>query len=198
MAPNVAEQFALFGFLEGDGAYLWDSFFTTSPEPEAMFWQVKYSLDNKDPRGQWQPDAPQTPPGRSTVPGTPVLTCSPAYFALGAWKYSKIAVIIDGGTRLDFDYSLDDGKTYYTPPANGSTMCDVVRDRRPIVTGAVQGRQIAVVAFDPYQGIGETTSVLLRCGGNRFRLDLFGKRARVYRGELDTPWTPPPSSLGHL
>jgi hypothetical protein len=50
--------------------------------------------------------------------------------------------IVEGGTRLDFEYSFDDGKTWYTPPANGSTMCDVARDRRTIVTGAVQGRQI--------------------------------------------------------
>ena len=184
VSPNVTEQLALFGFLEGDGAYLWDSFFTTAPNPDAMFWQVKYSADNKDPRGSWQPDQPGTPPGRSSTPGTHCVGYSPVYYALAAWKYSQIAGIMNGGTRLDFEYSLDDGKTWFIPPANGSTMCDVARDRRPIVTGAVNGRQIAVVAFDPYQGVGDTTPVLLRCQGSQFRIDLFGKRARVYRGEL--------------
>lgn len=63
-------------------------------------------------------------------------------------------------------------------------MCDVARERRPIVTGAVKGRQIAVAAFDPYQRVDGTTPVLVRHGGNRFRIDLFGKRVRVYRGAL--------------
>jgi hypothetical protein len=184
VAPNVTEQLALFGLLEGDGAYLWDSFFTTAPGPDAMFWQVKYSSDYKDSRGSWQPDVPGTPPGRSSIPGTHCLGHSPVYYALAAWKYAQIADILEGGRRLDFEYSLDDGKTWYVPPANGSTMCDVARDRRPIVTGAVKDRQIAVVAFDPYQGVGDTTPILLRCGESRFRIDLFGKRVRVYRGEL--------------
>ena len=186
VAPNVTEQLAFFGFLEGDGAYLWDSFFTTSPDPNAAFWQVKYSLDYKDPRGSWQPDVPGTPPGRSSIPGTHCMAYSPAYYALAAWKYSQIADIIEGGERMDFEYSLDDGKTWYTPPANGSTMCDVTRERRPIVTGAVKGRQIAVVAFDPYQGVGDTTPILLRHGEDRLRIDLFGKRLRVYRGVIRT------------
>ena len=63
-------------------------------------------------------------------------------------------------------------------------MCDVVRDRRPIDTGAIKGRQIAVVSFDPYQGVGDTKPILLRYGESRFRIDLFGKRVRLYRGEL--------------
>ncbi len=184
VAPNVTEQLALFGFLEGDGTYLWDSFFTTSRDPNAAFWQVKYATDYQDPRGSWQPDVPGTPPGRSEVPGTHCLAYSPVYYALAAWKYTQIADLVAGGTRLDFEYSLDDGKSWYTPPANGSTMCDVARDKRPIVTGAVKDRQIAVVAFDPYQGVGDTTSILLRYGQDRFRIDLFGKRVRVYRGDL--------------
>lgn len=184
VAPNVTEQLALFGLLEGEGVYLWDSFFTTATNSDAMFWQVKYSLDNKDPRGSWEPEVPGTPPGRSAIPGTHFLACSPVYYALAAWKYSQIADVITGGTRLDFDYSLDGGQSWYRPPTNGATMCDVARDRRPIVTGAVKGRQIAVVAFDPYQGVGDTTPMLVRYQENRFQLDLFGKRVRVYRGEL--------------
>jgi hypothetical protein len=109
---------------------------------------------------------------------------SPVYYALAAWKYSQVADIMEGGVRVDFEYSLDGGKSWYVPPTNGSTMCDVVRERRPILTGAVNGRQIAVVAFDPYQGIAETTPILLRYGKDRFAIDLFGKRVRIYRGEL--------------
>lgn len=184
VAPNVTEQLALFGLLEGDGAYLWDSFFTTSCNPNAAFWQVKYATDYQDPRGSWQPDVPDTPPGHSQIPGTHCLAYAPVYYALAAWKYTQIADIVEGGTRLDFEFSLDDGKSWYIPPANGSTMCDVARDKRPIVTGAVKDRQIAVVAFDPYQGVGDTTSILLRYGHDQFRLDLFGKRVRVYRGDL--------------
>lgn len=191
VAPSVNEQLALFGLLEGDGAYLWDSFMTTSPDPDAMFWQVKYSVDYKDSRGSWNPDAPGAKPGSSKLPGTPCLAYPPVYYALAAWKYSQVADIIEGGTRLDFEYSLDDGKTWFSPPANGSTMCDVARERRPIVTGAVKGQKLAVVAFDPYQGVSDTTPILLRCGKNRFRIDLFGKRACVYRGELERPWSPP-------
>lgn len=182
--PNVTEQLAFFGFLEGDGAYLWDSFFTQKGDPDATFWQAKYSADYKDPRGTWEPDVRGTPPGRSEIPGTPAMAFSPVYYALAAWKYAQIADIVEGGNRVDLEFSLDDGKTWYIPPKTGAAMIDVVRNRQPIVTGAIKGAKIAVVAFDPYQGVGNTTPILIRYGKEQFRIDLFGKRVRVYRGEL--------------
>jgi hypothetical protein len=106
------------------------------------------------------------------------------YYALGAWKFAQIADIVTRGIRMDFEYSMNGGKTWYRPPANGGAMADVIHDKRPIVTGAVAGQDIAVVVFHPFQGVADTTSLLVRNGKDTFPIELFGTRVRVYRGTL--------------
>jgi hypothetical protein len=182
VSPNFNEALALFGLLEGDGAYLWDAHGVSDGDPNGIFSTLKYCIDYKDDRGQWRPDVPGTPigPGKTWYP--PCMAYAADYYALGAWKYSQIADVIDGGQRVDFEYSMDGGKTWYIPPANGGAMADVVRDKRPVVTGAVRGADVAVVVFHPFQGVADTTSLLVRHGASVFAIELFGTRVRVYRG----------------
>jgi hypothetical protein len=184
VSPNYNEALGLFGLLEGDGVFLWDSHGVSDGDPNGIFSTLKYCVDYKDDRGVWQPDTPGTPLGKAMTWYPPCMAYAPDYFALGAWKFSQIADVVTGGKRVDFEYSLDGGKTWYLPPANGGTMADVIHDKRPIVTGAVRGDDIAVVAFHPFQGVAQTTTLLLRSGNKTFAMDLFGTRPRVYRGRL--------------
>lgn len=184
VSPNFNEALGLFGLLEADGAYLWDAHGVSDGDPNGIFSTLKYCIDYKDDRGEWRPDVPGAPIGQAKTWYPPCMAYAPDYYALGAWKYSQIADVVVGGKRVDFSYSVDGGKTWYDPPANGGTMADVVRDKRPILTGAVRGRDIAVVAFHPFQGVADTTSLLIRHGKDVYPLDLFGTRVRVYRGTL--------------
>ena len=152
VSPNYNEAIGLFGLLEGDGAYLWDAHGRSDGDPNGIFSTLQYCINYKDDRGEWRPDVPGTPIGQNKSWYPYNLCQAPDYYALGAWKYSQIADIVSRGKRVDFEYSTDGGKTWYTPPANGGTMADVIHDKRPIVTGAVAGRDIAVVVFHPYQG----------------------------------------------
>lgn len=182
VSPNYNEALALFGLLEGDGVYLWDAHGISDGDPNGIFSTLKYCQDYHDDRGEWRPDSPGEPLGEARTWYPPCMAFAPDYYALGAWKFSQIADVVTAGRKLDFEYSLDDGKTWYLPPANGATMADVIHDKRPIVAGAVHGQDIAVVAFHPFQGVADTTSLQVRCGKSVFAIRLFGTRARVYRG----------------
>jgi hypothetical protein len=184
VSPNYNEALGLFGLLEGDGIYLWDAHGVSSGDPNGIFSTLKYCLDYKDDRGVWQPDTPGAPLGKATTWYPPCMAYAPDYFALGAWKFSQIADVVTRGKRVDFEYSMDGGKTWYLPPANGGTMADVIHDKRPIVTGAVCGQDVAVVVFHPFQGVAEMTPLLIRYGKSVFSIELPGTRARVYRGLL--------------
>ncbi len=63
-------------------------------------------------------------------------------------------------------------------------MVEVIREELPIVTGAVAGQDIAVVVFHPFQGVSDTTHLLIRHGKSEFAIELLGTRPRVYRGTL--------------
>lgn len=182
VSPNFNEAVALFGMLEADGAYLWEPHGRSDGDPNGIFSTLRYCRDYKDDRGEWRPDTPGAPLGNAKSWYPPYVYAAPDHYALGAWKYTQIADIITRGKRLDFEYSTDGGKTWYVPPASGATMPDVIREKRPIVTGAVAGDEIAVVAFHPFQGVADTTSLLIRHEKSVFAAELFGTRARVYRG----------------
>ena len=152
-----------------------------------IFKTLQYCQDYKDDRGQWRPDTPGTPIGRPATWYPYAMAYAADYYALGAWKFSQIADVVARGRRVDFQYSMDAGKTWYIPPANGGAMADVIHDKRPIVTGAVAGRDIAVVAYHPFQGVADTASLLVRSGKSTFAIELFGTRARVYAGKLAGP-----------
>ena len=184
VSPNFNEAIGLFGLLEADGAYLWDAHGRSDGDPNGIFSTLKYCIDYKDDRGEWRPDKPGEPIGKSTSWYPYNYAFAPDYYALGAWKFAQIADIVTRGEKLDFEYSTNGGKTWYTPPANGGAMVDVIHDKQPIVTGAVAGRDIAVVVFHPFQGVADTTSLLVRHKGNVFAIELFGTRPRVYRGKL--------------
>ena len=156
VSPNYNEALGLFGLLEGDGVYLWDAHGTSDGDPDGIFQTLKYCVDYKDDRGEWRPDVPGTPLGKAKTWYPPSMAYAADYYALGAWKYAQIADVVTGGRRVDFEYSTDGGKTWYVPPANGGAMADVVRDKRPIVTGAVRGQDVAVVVFHPFQGVADT------------------------------------------
>ncbi|MCL4202667.1 MAG: hypothetical protein KJ000_09235 [Pirellulaceae bacterium] len=183
VSPNFNEALALFALLEGDGIYLWEPHGPSDGDPNGILRTLQYCVDYHDDRGEWRPDEAGTPLGKGKTWYPPHLHAAPDYHALGAWKFSQIADVVTHGKRLDFEYSTDGGQTWYVPPANGGTMADVVRDRRPIVTGAVAGEDIAVVVFHPFQGVAETTSLLIRHGKDTFAIELFGTRPRVYRGK---------------
>jgi hypothetical protein len=187
VSPNYNEALGLFGLLEGDGAYLWDAHGTSDGDPDGIFKTLQYCVDYKDDRGEWRPDVAGAPLGKAKTWYPPCMAFAPDYYALGAWKFSQIADVVTAGKRLDFEYSLDSGKTWYVPPANGATMADVIRDKRPIVTGAVRGQDVAVVVFHPFQGVADTTPMLIRYGKSRFAIDVFGTRVRVYRGRDGQP-----------
>lgn len=184
VSPNYNEALGLFGLLEGDGAYLWDAHGVSDGDPNGIFRTLQYCIDYKDDRGVWQPDVAGTALGKAATWYPPCMAYAPDYYALGAWKFAQIADVVTRGKRVDFEYSMDGGKSWYIPPANGGTMAEVIRDKRPIVTGAVRGEEIAVVAFHPFQGVAETTQLLVRSGKNLFAVELFGTRLRVYRGKL--------------
>ena len=186
VSPNYNEALALFGLLEGDGIYLWDAHGVSDGDPNGIFQTLRYCVDYKDDRGEWRPDVPGTPIGRAKTWYPPTPCFAPDYYALGAWKYSQIADVIAGGKRVDFEYSMDDGKTWYVPPANGGTMADVIHDKRPIVTGAVRGQDVAVVVFHPFQNVAATTRLTIRYGKDTFSIEVLGTRARVYRGRRIT------------
>lgn len=184
VSPNFNEAISLFGLLEADGAYLWDAHGLSDGNPDGIFSTMQYCIDYHDDRGQWLPDLPGTPIGKNKTWYPYNMTFAHDYYALGAWKFSQIADILTAGKKTDFEYSMDAGKTWYLPPANGSTMPDVIRDRRPIVTGAVTPDAIAVVVFHPFQGVADTASLLIRHQKHLFAVDVFGTRPRVYRGTL--------------
>lgn len=184
VSPNYDEALAIFGLLEGDGVYLWDAHGVSDGNPDGIFRTLQYCVDYKDDRGEWQPDVPGTPIGKATTWYPPSLSFAPDYYALGAWKYSQIADVVARGQRVDLEYSTDDGKTWYVPPANGGMIADVIHDKRPLVTGAVCGQDVAIVVFHPFQGVAATTELQVRYGQDIFSIDLFGTRARVYRGKL--------------
>jgi hypothetical protein len=184
VSPNYNEALGIFGLLEADGAYLWDAHGTSDGSPDGIFSTLRYCVDYKDDRGEWHPDVPGTAIGTNRTWYPYNMAFAADYYALGAWKYAQIAGVVNGGQRVDFEYSLDSGKTWYQPPANGGTLPDVIHEKRPFVTGAVKGREIAVVAFHPFQGVADTTPLWVRYGKNVLTLNLFGTRARVYRGKL--------------
>lgn len=186
VSPNFNEAIALFGLLEADGAYLWDAHGLSDDDPNSIFSTLKYCVDYKDDRGEWRPDTPGTPIGQAKTWYPYNMAYAHDYYALGAWKYAQIADVITRGTRIDFEYSTDGGKTWYIPPANGGTMADVIHDKRPIVTGAVAGQDIAIVVFHPFQGLADTTTLLIRHGKSDFAIELLGTRPRVYRGRLSS------------
>ncbi len=186
VSPNFNEAVGLFGLLEGDGAYLWEPHGRSDGDPNGIFSTLRYCQEAKDDRGEWRPDVKGTPIGRSRSWYPPYTYAAPDYYTLGAWKYAQIADVIQNGKRVDFEYSTDAGKTWYMPPANGATLPDVIRDKRPFVTGAVAGNDVAVVAFNPFQSIADTSALLIRYEQHTFAVDLFGTRARVYRGKLGT------------
>jgi len=184
VSPNYNEALALFGLLEGDGIYLWDAHGVSDGDPNAIFGTLHYCVDYKDNRGEWRPDKPGDPLGKKRGWYPYAMAFAPDYYALGAWKYAQIADVVAKGRRVDFEYSLDDGHTWYVPPANGGAMADVIHDKRPIVTGAVSGQDIAVVAFHPFQGVANKATLRIRHGKDIFAVTLAGTRARVFRGKL--------------
>ena len=184
VSPNFNEAIGLFGLLEADGAYLWDAHGLSDGDPDGIFRTLTYCRDYKDDRGEWRPDAPGTPIGKGATWYPYAMAYAADYYVLGAWKYSRIADVVTRGKRVDFEYSTDGGATWYVPPANGGTMADVVHDGRPIVSGAVAGKQLALVAFHPYQGVADTTSLRVRYEGTTFAVELFGTRVHVYKGSL--------------
>jgi hypothetical protein len=184
VSPNYNEALAVFGLLEGDGIYLWDAHGVSDGDPNGIFSTMKYCIDYKDDRGEWRPDVAGTPIGNNQRWYPTCLAFAPDYYALGAWKYAQIADVVTRGKRVDFEYSMDGGKTWYVPPANGGMLADVIHDKRPVVTGAVHGQDVAVVVFHPFQGVAETTKLQIRYGKETFSIELFGTRARVYRGKL--------------
>ncbi len=184
VSPNYNEVLGFFGLLEGDGAYLWDAYGMSDGDPNGIFSTLRYCINYKDDRGEWRPDRAGAPIGKSTSWYPYSMAYAADYYALGAWKFSQIADVVTRGQRVDFEYSLDGGRTWTSPPANGGAMADVVCRRRPIVTGAVAGSDIAVAAFNPFQGVADTTPLLVRHGKSVFSIDLFGTRVRVYRGKL--------------
>ncbi len=184
VSPNFNEAVALFGLLEADGAYLWEPHGPSDGDPNGIFSTLKYCRDYKDDRGEWRPDVPGTPIGEAKTWYPAYLYSAPDYYALGAWKYAQIADIVTQGTQCDFEYSTDGGRTWYIPPANGAAMADVIREKRPIVTGGVSREEVAIIAFNPFQGVADSMSLLVRHENSVFALELFGTRARVYRGRL--------------
>ena len=184
VSPNYNEAIGLFGILEGDGVYLWEPHGPSNGDPNGIFSTLQYCMDYKDDRGEWHPDTPGAPLGKGNTWYPPYMYTAPDYYTLGAWKYSQIADVVSHGKKTDFEYSMDGGKSWYMPPANGGAMVDVIHDKRPIVTGAVSGQDIAVVAFNPFQGVADTTSLMIRQGKSVFAINLFGTRVRVYRGKL--------------
>ena len=184
VSPNYNEALALFGLLEGDGIYLWDAHGTSDGDPNGIFGTLQYCVDYKDNRGEWRPDKPGAPLGSKRGWYPYAMAYAADYYALGAWKYAQIADVVAKGRRVDFEYSLDDGRTWYTPPANGGAMVDVIHDKRPIVTGAVSGQDIAVVVFHPFQGVADKATLRVRQGKDVFAVTVTGTRARVFRGKL--------------
>ncbi len=184
VSPNFNEAVGLFGLLEGDGAYLWEPHGRSDGDANGIFSTLLYCQQAHDDRGEWRPDVKGTPIGKGKTWYPTYHYTASDFYALGAWKYAQIADIVAKGKRVDFEYSTDAGKSWYVPPANGATMVDVARQKRPIVTGAVAGDEIAVVAFNPFQGVADTTSLLVRYERRVVWVELFGTRARVYRGTL--------------
>lgn len=192
-APVACEAFGFFGLFEGDGTYLWDDKDGTNAEnPNCIFKLAKYCQDYNDNRGQWTPDVPGTPIGSYTnsYPYRPNFVAD--YIALGAWKYSTIADIMFTGQKVDFQFSTNNGVSWYFPPTNGSTMCEITRDLRPIVVGGVTTNQIAIAVYYPYQSVTSSIHVIARYAGNDYGFDVVGKRVRVFRGGLLSPIVSPP------
>lgn len=198
VAPNACEAWGFFGLFEGDGAYLWDSAGLSQEDPNGIFKLAQYCINFNDNRGIWTPDVPGTPIGTTgaATNGYPSYHLyQPDYMALGAWKYAAIADIITNGTKVDFQYSTNNGATWYIPPTNGSMMCDVCSNLGVIVVGAVSTsmNQIAIAAFNPFQSVTSTVHVLARYAGTNYGFDLQGKRVHVFKGGLSAPILMPPT-----
>jgi hypothetical protein len=137
VSPNYNEALGLFGLLEGEGVCLWDAHGVSDGDPNGIFRTMQYCVDYKDDRGSWQPEVAGTPLGKAATWYPPCMAYAPDYYALGAWKFAEIADVVTRGKRVDFQHSTDGAKSWYIPPANGGTMAEVIRDKRPIVTGAI-------------------------------------------------------------
>lgn len=190
-SPNYCEAISFFSMLEGDGIYVWNITTGLDNDPNHVFENSGY--------GTWIPDVPGTPQPAPTNRYPMFVDFNPDYTALGVWKYSTIADIIKNGQKMDFQYSTNNGVSWYNPPANGSSVCDGAQPAkfRPIVVGGVTSNQIAIAAYHPYQSATSTTHVTVRYLGNNYDFDVFGKRVRVFKGNLSGPGPNSPPVLTH-
>lgn len=186
-SPDLCEAISFFSLFEGDGCYYWDDVGLSRNNPGDIMttyqdWADKGQVPK---RAEWVPDKEgDVPSARTTFVYPERMRFDVDYVALGAWKYSEVATICAQGKKQDLPFSVDGGATWISPPANGATMSQSVKNAQPIVVGAVMDEQAAVAIYDPYQAPDELTHVTVKLNEKDYTFDIFGKRVHVYRIEL--------------
>lgn len=185
------ESYALYGMLEGDGVWYWKAPGIAMSDAKNDSVDILYSGFPLTFCGFVGSPSPPTPfgaghgnrpsPNRSYnyIDGLSVEEVFKS-----AHIFSQVESVVNGGTKIDADYSYKRGAgswTSVTKPLNGSGIVADYQAGRPIVTKIVNGNNILFVCTDPKADDLTTTKIKVNHAGQQWVFSMQDRRTKIFK-----------------
>ena len=185
------ESYAIYGMLEGDGVWYWKAPGIAMSDDKNDSIDILYSGFPLSLCGFSGSPSPPTPfgVGFGNRP-SPVRSynyvdgLSVEEVFKGAHIFSQIESIVNGGVKIDADYSYKRGSGSWSSvskPLDGSGIVADFQGGRPIVTKVVNGNNLLVICTDPRANDYTTTKIKVNHGGKQWVFSLQDRRTKIFK-----------------